>query len=144
MALIAEAVDIESAVAAERNAPAGMLEVRFYTPNPVAKETLQDIFDKVYASGADVKSVSTGKTDGLYYVAVRYRKPAVTASISALPVAIIPLVAFGMIALLVGIGIFKIETIANNIGKLLLITFGGTILLALALKKPLETYASKR
>jgi hypothetical protein len=139
-------LNVDEAIKLEQEAPAGMLEIRFYTPTPISKEQLQAIADKVTDSGADVRDVYLGRNPngGLYYVGVQYMKQPASASISALPLAIIPLIAFGMIAALVGIGIFKLEDIANNIGKLLLILLGGTIVLAVVLKKPIENVTSRR
>lgn len=137
--VLAEMTDISVAEQAEKDAPPGMLEVRFYTTEALTQEANQQIFDTLYDSGVDVRRVYTRKAGGLYYTAVVYNKlPVSTQSISALPVAIIPLVAFGMIAVLIGIGIFKFEAITQSIGKLLLITFGGTIVIAALLRKPIE------
>ena len=144
--LVSEAVDVESAIAAEMAAPSGLVEVRFYTASAPPPEQAQEVFDKLWANGIDVRKVSINQRTGLPYLSVIYNRPQMPVSnrVAVLPLAIIPLVAFGMIAALVGIGIFKISDITSNIAKLMLIAFGGTILLAAVLKKPLEAAAGRR
>jgi hypothetical protein len=138
-----ETVHIEEAVKAEQEAPPGLLEVRFYTATPLTGEDAQAIFDHLWKNNIDVRKVYVYNQRGLPYLGVVYNRPPPITNIAALPIAIIPLIAFGMIAALVGIGIFKLEQITQSIGKLLLIVFGGTILVALIAKKPLEAAATK-
>ena len=143
--LVSDTVDVESAIAAEQVAPHGLIEVRFYTTSASPPSQAQVVFDKLWSNGIDVRKVSIVQRGGLPYLSVIYNRPApVQGRISVLPLAIIPLVAFGMIAGLVGIGIFKISDLTSNIAKLMLIAFGGTILLAVVLRKPLETAAGRR
>jgi len=142
--LIADTLDVDKAIAEENQLPAGIYQIRFYTTQPVSQENLQDIFDHLYAHRVDVQAVGQKKTKGLWYVSVDYSRPEVSSeTISALPVAIIPLIAFGMIMALVGIGIFKMEDLTGSIGKLLLIVFGGTIVIAAITRKPLEAAATR-
>ena len=149
--LLTDTTNIEQAIAAEKAAPAGLLEIRFWSPNPVGSERLQDIFDTLYNAGISVKSVYDQKSDGLWYVSVRYFKPAISQPIGiepvkmfgALPLAVIPLIAFSMIVALIGIGVYKIEEITNNIAKLLLIVFGATVVVAALMRKPIETAATR-
>lgn len=144
-----ETVDIEKAIQAETNAPPGLVEVRFYTTEPLSKEDAQNIYNYLSESDVDVKKVSVNANSKLPYLSVVYNKSAPHAGISQfLPVAVIPLIAFGMIAVLVGIGIFNMSSITNNLGKLLLITFGGMVLVGLTFRKPIErvttAYVSKK
>ncbi len=141
--ILAETTDAQIAEEAERAAPPGIIEVRFYTLEPVAEETLQDMFDHLYQNGVDVRKVYQAKKGGLYYVGIIYNKSAPSEAIAALPVAIIPLIAFGFIIALVGFGIWQLEDITANIGKLLLIVFGGTIVIVALTRKPLEAAATK-
>lgn len=139
---IIDTTDVGQATEEERSLGPGAYDVRFYLTEPVGNGDLQTIADHLAANGVDVIGVSQAKSGGLWAVSVKYHKPAQSEAIGALPLAIIPLIAFGFIVVLVGIGIFKIENIANNIGKILLITFGGLTLFAIAARKPLETAAA--
>ena len=141
--LLLETPYIEEAVKAEPSLPSGLIEARFYTTAPLGREKLQDTFDTLYSNGVDVREVSEAKSNGLWYVAVRYHRPAASSAISALPVAIIPLIAFGMIALLVGVGIFKIEDIVNNVGKLVLLVGGVMIVVAALARGPAMAYVQR-
>lgn len=140
---LAETVDIAEATQAEMAAPAGLIEVRFYTAEPLSSADVQGIFDQLYANGVDVKKVYIKNTKGLPYVGIIYKKPAEVPGITALPLAIIPLIATGLIVAVIGIGIFKIQDISSSLTKVLLVLFGGTIILAVLLKKPLEAAAGK-
>lgn len=136
--LMAETSFVQEAMAEEQSLPPGAYEIRFYTPNPVTQEVLFSIADTLVDSGVDVKGVHQAKSDGLWYVGVRYIKHPASEGISALPVAVIPLIAFGFIATLIGIGIFKVRDIAKSLGLLAIIILGGSIALAAILRKPLE------
>lgn len=136
--------DVERAEQAEKEAPMGMLEVRFYTDSVLAPAEMQQIFSRLDESGVDLRSVHQGVEDGFPYVGVVYNREAPLGAVAALPLAIIPLIAFGMIAALVGIGIFKLEDITSSIAKLLLIVFGGTIVIAALARKPVERYLERR
>ena len=142
MANFVDTLDIEKAIAEENSLPPGSYEIRFYTTEP-HQDNLQDIFDHLYSNGIEVISVEQRKTKGLWYISVKYIRPEVSNAIAFLPIAVIPLIAFGMVAVLVGIGIFKFEDLTGNIGKLLLIIFGGTIVIAALVRKPLEAAATR-
>lgn len=141
--LLAETTDVKVAIEEEARAEPGLLEVRFHTLEPLPQDNLHDIFDYLTDNGVDVRRVGQGKKGGLYYIGVVYNKPEPSESISALPVAIIPLIAFGFVITLVGFGIWRLEDITTNIGKLLLIAFGGTIVIVALSRKPLEAAATK-
>jgi len=138
-----ETVHVDEASKAEQEAPYGLIEVRFYTAEPLDREDAQAAFDHLAANGVDVRKVYIHNQKGLPYLGVVYNRQPPVEGISALPLAIIPLIAFGMITVLVGIGIFQLETITNNIGKLLLIVFGGTIVVVAIARKPLEAAATR-
>jgi len=140
--LLAETTDVKVAIEEEARAESGLLEVRFHTLEPLPQDNLHDIFDYLTDNGVDVRRVGQGKKGGLYYIGVVYNKPEPSESISALPVAIIPLIAFGFVITLVGFGIWRLEDITTNIGKLLLIAFGGTIVIVALARKPLEAAAT--
>jgi hypothetical protein len=140
---IMESVHVEEAAKAEQEAAPGLIEIRFYTASPLDKEDAQRIFDHLWDNGVDVRKVYVSEQKGLPYVGVVYMKSPPTQSISFLPLAVIPLIAFGMVAALIGIGVFKIESITQNLGKIMLIGFGGTIILAALLRKPIERVATK-
>lgn len=127
--------------AEEQNMPPGPVEVRLYfdlAPNPQDIEALKQ---KLVENNIGIRDIYYGTEDNTFFVGVVYDKPSLS-GISVFPVAIIPLLSTAIIAALVGIGIFNIEDISNNIGKLLLIIFGGTIALAALLRKPLENAAT--
>jgi hypothetical protein len=138
-------MDVQDAIHAELLAPAGLTEIRFYTPDQYSKTEMQDIFDSLYYKEVTIKKVTQGY-DGIggHYVAITYDNPAHIDAISILPTAVIPLVALGLISAVSGIAIFKAEEIGQNIAKLLLVFFGGAIALAALLRKPLEAYVAKR
>lgn len=142
METIINTTNIEEAIQQESALEPGVYDIRFYLTEPVSKEDIGAIRDHLHVNGVDAINVTQMKSGAEWAVSVKYRKPEISESISFLPVAIVPLIAFGFVASLVGIGIFKMEDIANNIGKILLIGFGGATLLALAMRKPIESVAS--
>lgn len=143
--LVEDFIDVSTAAQMEQQLQPGGYEIRFYVTEPLDQSELMNIRDNLIDSGAKVKSVGQKKSDGLYYVSVKYVRPASPpGTIAALPIAIIPLIAFLGIGTLVGIGIFKIEEISQNIAKILLITFGGTIIIAALARKPAMQYVEKR
>lgn len=148
MKTIVDTLEVSQAIEEESKLKPGIYDVRFYLTESVSNNDLVSIVEHLSANGIDVVKVSQYKSSGLWVVSVKYRKPAENDAISFLPAAVIPLVAFGFVAVLVGIGIFNMETIANNIGKILLITFGGLTIFALAMRKPIEAvgtaYVSRR
>jgi hypothetical protein len=136
--LLMDTVNIDEAVKEEAALPSGSYEVRFYLSEPVTPADIQQIRDHLNANGVVVDRISQGKEKGLWYIAIDYTKPEPGKAIGFLPGAIIPLIAFGFISVLVGIGIFKIESVSNNIGKLLLIIVGGGIVLVALSRKSIE------
>jgi len=136
--LITETIDLNSATEQEKALAPGLYEARFYINNPVSSVDIRDARLYLKEQGVDVKSVYQKKVGGLWYVGVKYVIHPPSESISFLPVAVIPLIGFALVSVLVGVGIFKIESLTNNIGKILLITLGGTIVIAALLRKPIE------
>ncbi len=142
METIIDTTNIEEAIQRESALEPGVYDIRFYLTEPVSREDIRSIRDYLNVNGVDTIGVTQIKSGADWAVSVKYRRPEPGESISFLPVAIIPLIGLGFVASLVGIGIFKMEDIANNIGKILLIGFGGATLLALAMRKPIESVAS--
>lgn len=136
--IIIDTTDVGEAIEKEKTLEPGMYDIRFYLTEQVGKSDLVSIVEHLSSNGIDVVKVSQSKSSGLWVISVQYRKPAESEAIGFLPLAVIPLIAFGFIAVLIGIGIFRIEQIMNNIGKILLITFGGLTVFALAMRKPIE------
>lgn len=141
--LLVETTDIKVATQVEQEAGPGTYEAKFYTTELQSQERLQQVFDECYYAGIDVKGVYPKKAGGLYYVGVIFRKPQPARGIAMLPVAVIPLIGFGILSALIGFGIFKIEEITSGIAKVLLILIGGTVIVVALAKKPLEAAASK-
>jgi len=142
--LIAETVDVKQAAADEAALPPGLYEIRFYLDSPVTPGDVKDTRDYLVSQGVDVKQVRQSKSNGLWYLAVKYRKHAPTESVAFLPMAVIPLIGFAFVGLLIGIGVFKIEELANNIGKLMLIGLSGAIVIVALMRKPLAEAAVSR
>jgi len=141
--LLVETTDIKVATQVEQAAGPGTYEARFYTSELQSQETLQQAFDQCYYAGVDVKGVYPKKAGGLYYVGVIFRKPQPARGIALLPVAVIPLVGFGILSALIGFGIFKIQEVTSGLAKMLLIIVGGTVIIVALAKKPLEAAAAK-
>ncbi len=134
---IMDTLNVSEAIEYEKALPVGSYEIRFYLTEPISDRDKQSIKAHLAQNGIP-SQISQKKSNGLWYVAVQYRKPEPSAAIGFLPLAVIPLIAFGFVAVLVGIGIFKMQDITNNIGKILLIVFGGTIVLAALMRKSVE------
>lgn len=147
--LVAEFLDVKEAISEEEALAPGLYEIRFYLTEPVAAQDIRDTKEYLISSGVDVRNVFQNKSDGLWYLGIKYRRKPNPENIAfALPVAVIPLVAFAFITALIGIGIFRLEDIVNNIGKLLLLGLGGTIVIVALLRKPMGeaavAYTSRR
>ncbi len=140
--LIAYYDDINQAVEEEKNLPPGTYDIRFYLNAPLTSEDIKAISQHLIENGVDVKKVYQNISQEIY-LGVQYQRHEAT-GISFLPLAVIPLIGFVLVAALVGLGIFKIGDITSAIGKLLLIALGGTALVALALRKPIEKVVEKR
>jgi hypothetical protein len=136
--LVSDFVDISTALKEEQALSPGQYEIRFYISEPVSSRDIADARAYLKSEGVDVRNIYQQKSNGLYFLGVQYVKHPVSDSIAFLPLAVIPLIGFALTAVLVGVGIFKLDSIANNIGKILLITLGGTIALAALLRKPIE------
>ncbi len=134
--LTAETVDVEKAIKLEEEQAPGLIEVRFYTSTPLTVEDAQSIFDHLAAQSVDVRKVYIHDDTGLPYLGVVYYKQPPVSGIGFLPLAVIPLIAFGLVAVLVGIGIFRLGDIVNNLGKLLLIVGGFTVVGIYLWKRP--------
>ncbi len=137
-AILNQSADIQQASQVEASLPPGTYDIRFYASQPQGQAGIQNIYDHLAAQGVQVHSVTEKQSGGYYITDVVYTKPAPSEAISALPVAIIPLIGLGLILALVGVGIFRLEDITNNLAKLLLILLGGTIVIVALLRKPIE------
>jgi len=131
--------NVSEAAAVEQSLGPGVYDIRLELTEKASPEDLVSIVEHLSANGIDVVSVNQWEDSGVWVVSIKYRKAEPSEVIGFLPLAVIPLIAFGFVAVLVGVGIYKIEDISNNIGKLLLITLGGVAVIAFALRKPIET-----
>lgn len=137
--LISHNVDINSAIADEQSLPSGDYEVRFYILEPLTRQDVADARYYLRNQGVDVHRIYQGKEKGISYLGVKYTRHAAGDGISFLPIAIIPLIGFGMIAALIGIGLFKLE----DLGKVMLIG-GGLVIVTIALiRRPVEKYLER-
>jgi hypothetical protein len=136
--LIGQAVSLNEASRIEESLPPGKHEIRVYTTQLQEAATIQELRAVLSENGARVNSVSQGREGDLCYLSVKFTKTAPSDSISALPVAIIPLIGLVAILGMVGLGIFQLDSITDNITKLLLILGGITIVTVALLRKPIE------
>jgi hypothetical protein len=140
--LVGEARSLNEAANIEASLPPGNHEIRVYTTQRQDAATMAELRGVLAENGARVSSIGQGREGNLYYVSVKYNKPAPSATISALPLAIIPLIGLVAILGMVGVGIFKISDITDNLAKLLLIGGGITIMVVALLRKPIEQATS--
>ena len=116
-------MDISEAILQEQSMPPGSsYRIQFDMAEPA---NIAAIKDKLKQNGinANVKQWNSG---GLWHVGISYKKP-VSDGISALPVAIIPLIGFTLIIAMVGISIFRIKEITDSLMKLALVIGGFTV-----------------
>ncbi len=123
-------MNLNEAIAREQALEPGSYRIQFDMTEPANISAVRDVL-KQNGITASVKQYQAG---GLWHLAINYRKPAAEAGISALPLAIIPLIGFTMIIGLVGIGIFKIQAITDSLTKLALVV-GGLAIVFVVLKK---------
>ena len=117
-------MDLNEAIAQEQALAPGSYRIQFDLTEPA---NIADIRDKLESSGINLIGIKQWRSGGLWHLGVSYRKPAPAVGISFLPLAIIPLIAFGMVATLVGISIFNIKNITDSLTKLFLVVGGITI-----------------
>ncbi len=126
-------MNLNEAIAHEQSLPSGNYRVQFDMTEPAP---IIDIKDKLRENGVEVLDVNQWQSQGLWHLGVSYKKPEPTTGISFLPMAVVPLVAFAIVGLLITVSIFKIETIANSLSKLLLIIGGFTVVALYINRKP--------
>ena len=140
--LLAETFDISQALAKEQGLAPGVYEVRLNLVSPITQEQLNELHDGLLAQGVQVLGRIEQRVKGLHQVSIKFRKPAPTGSISVAP-ALVALLPTFIVALLIGIGIFKIA----DITRLALILGGFTVLILFMVRKPLgvaaESYARR-
>lgn len=141
--LIAETTDIQLAIEKEQALPPGLYEVRLHIITPLSQQELNDLHDYFLDHGVDVKGCLQQRLKGLYQVVIQYEKHPPTEGIAwaAALIAILPVI---LITSLIGIGLFKIESLSKAIMPILLVC-GGFVVVALALaRKPLERFAEHK
>ena len=117
-------MDINEAIAIERSMPVGSsYRIEFDMTEPARIIDIKDTL-KLNGINANVKQWHSG---GLWHLGISHRKPVSADGISALPVAIIPLIGFTLIIAMVGISIFRIKEITDSLMKLALIVGGFTV-----------------
>lgn len=139
-----ELLDLSTAINLENGLPPGIWEVRFYITRQLTAEEINYIKATLADEGVVVKSVSQGVSQGTNYLSITYERRTAAAGISFLPLAVIPLIGFALVAVLVGVGIFKIGDILTSATKLIAITGGIVLVAIIILRKPIEKFAEKR
>jgi len=138
--LLGETTDVSEAMAIERDAPPGLLEVRLNLLSPISQEELNGLHNYFLDSGVDVKGCLQQRVRGLYQISIKYQKHAPSGSIAQWSL-LIPLIPTALIGVLVAIGIFKIESIMKSILPIVLAVGGFTIISLAIVRKPLEAAA---
>lgn len=137
---LAETTDVERAIAEEQSLPPGVYEVRFHIIAPISQEELNELHEHLLTQGVDVVGSIVQDVKGLWYVSVKYRKHPPAENIAFAPL-LIPLIPTFLVAVLVGIGIFRLSDITQNLTKLLVV--GGIIGITtlVILRRPAERVA---
>jgi hypothetical protein len=123
---------IDEAIAAEEQLGPGTYQVECILTAPV---NLDDVSRALAGTGAT--ATLNPRPDGLWDLSVIYTRPAIVAGISAGWLAIIPALSTLIVASVVAIGIFNINSIGTNIAKVGLV-LGGVILIFAAMSKQVK------
>jgi hypothetical protein len=126
--------DVNSAVMAEEALSPGQYDIRFYLERPLTAPELNNLKQSL----GGVADVYQGQENGRWYLSARITRHPISGGAKAQWQLIIPLVIPLLTIGLIGIGIFKLSDITNNIGKILLIGGGIAIVLVALLRKPIE------
>lgn len=119
--LLGETTSIEEAKLIEEAAPPGPLEVRLSIISPLTQEELNGLHTQLEESGIDLIGCVQQRIKGLWQISIKYRKPAPATNIAQAGLLLITMIPTALVAILVGIGIFKIEEISKALVPLLLI-----------------------
>lgn len=138
--LLLETTDINEAVAFEQSMAPGAYEIRLNLTSPITQEMLDGLHDHLLQSGVDVLGNIAHGPKGLWQVRIKYNKHPPSEHVAQWQL-VIPLIVPAIVAIMIGIGIFKIEAIANAIMPLLVVTGIVTIVGLALLRKPLEQVA---
>jgi hypothetical protein len=138
--LLLETTDTAEAAAFEQSLPPGLYEIRLNLASPISQDDLNELHEYFLNSGVDVKGLMHFGPKGLWQVRVKYEKHPPSEHVAQWQL-IIPLIPVIVVAVLVGIGIFKLEYIANAIMPILIVA-GVVTIVGLALtRKALEQAA---
>lgn len=141
--LLAETTDIQVAAEEEQRLPPGVYEVRLSLLSPVSQEQLDDLHAYLLEQGVDIKGFLQQRVKGLYQIRIKYQKHAPSEAIAQWALALIPMIPTFLIASLVGIGIFRVESIMRNILPIVLAVGGFTIITVAMIRKPLGVAVGK-
>lgn len=134
---------VDQATNVEAQNPPGGYTVRLWLDHEPTQDEVHDIFNYLDWNGIEIHEVRSGVDGNAPYIDINYVKTAPTPGISFLPLALIPLIGFGLVIGLIGIGIFKWHSIVNETVKLVLVVGGVGIALAILLRKPIEKVAER-
>ena len=135
--------DITEATILEQNAPPGMVEVRLYVDHTPSQTELRQVMTRLEQNSIDVRDIRVSADSNGEFIGILYYKP-MSVGISVLPwLAIIPLISTLATLGLIAFGIVRIEDLATNLGKFVLVVGGITIILAALLRDQLGSAANK-
>jgi hypothetical protein len=129
-----ETARIEKAAEIERSLPPGKYEIRLYLIKELSQERLDEL-QQIISSNADLLAPIEETVEIPSVVSIKFRKHAPSPAIAQWS-AIIPLLPAFLIAVLIGIGIFRIEEIVRALIPLVLLTGGLFVAVALVQKMP--------
>ena len=120
LAELMQTTDIEAAIAKENSLPPGLYEIRIYTVSPMGQDSLNQLHNHLLDQGVDVRGLLEQTDEGLWQVRIRYCRHSSSGKIAFAGLAVIPLVVPLAIVALIGVGIFKIESVARAVTPLVI------------------------
>ena len=142
MTLLLETVNIQEAIAEEQSLPPGLYEVRLSIISPLSQEELDDLHAYFLDRGVDIKGCLQQRIKGLYQIRIKYQKHPLSEGIAQASL-LIPLIPVFLLAVLVGIGIFKASEIIGALTPIIFGIIGFGVVALVIVRKPLERAAKK-
>ena len=120
--LVGEAVDVGQAAQIESSLPPGTYEARLSLTSPLSQEELDMVHQQLLDAGVDIQGFVQQRVRGLWQLSIKYRIHPVTQTISQAAL-LIPMIPTVVIAVLVGIALFKIQELT-----ILLVVAGAVVI----------------